>query len=136
MLPVDVFIDNVGAIYMAESQASSSQTRHMDTHWWFVNQLQEEGLIKIQFVRSEANVSDIGTKNVTGECLENHLPSFALNKQEVGAIVADTNGSLAMVGIDLISVAIDSSDREGVDEYLPYDGQTVTPTTVGLDSVN
>ena len=100
----------------------------MDTRWWFVNQLQEEGLIKIQFVRSEANVSDIGTKNVTGDCLETHLPSFALDKHEVvGTVVADTDDTtVAMVDIDWTSVAIASSDREGVAGYLPYNGQTVT----------
>ena len=37
----------------------------MDTRWWYVTDLQqEEGLIKVGFVRTKENVSDIGTKNV------------------------------------------------------------------------
>ena len=71
-LPVQVRIDNVGAIFMSENVTSSSRTRHMDTRWHFVNNMQDEGLIKIDFVRSEENVSDIGTKNVTTEIHETH----------------------------------------------------------------
>ena len=29
--PVEVKVDNVGAIYMSQNQASSTRTRHMDT---------------------------------------------------------------------------------------------------------
>jgi hypothetical protein len=32
-LPVQVYMDNVGAIFMSENQTSSSRTRHMDTRW-------------------------------------------------------------------------------------------------------
>jgi hypothetical protein len=63
--PVDVWIDNVGAIFMTENRTSQSRTRHMDTRWWYVSQMQEEDkLIKVKFVRTKENVSDIGTKNV------------------------------------------------------------------------
>ena len=57
---------------MSENVTSSSRTRHMDTRWHFVNNMQDEGLIKINFVCSEENVSDIGTKNVTTETHETH----------------------------------------------------------------
>jgi hypothetical protein len=72
-LPVNVWVDNVGAIFMSENRTSSSRTRHMDTRWWYVNQLQEEeGLIKVQFVRTAQNVSDVGTKNVTVDVYKTH----------------------------------------------------------------
>ena len=72
-LPVDVWVDNVGAIFMSENMASSSRTRHMDTRWWYVNQLQEQDkLIKIRFVKTLENVSDVGTKNVTKDIYETH----------------------------------------------------------------
>jgi hypothetical protein len=58
-LPVQVKIDNVGAIFMAENHTISSRTRHMDTRWWYVSDLQKDGLIKIGFVRTEDNVSDL-----------------------------------------------------------------------------
>ena len=72
-LPVDVWVDNVGAIFMSENMTSSSRTRHMDTRWWYVNQLQEQDkLIKIRFVKTLENVSDVGTKNVTKDIYETH----------------------------------------------------------------
>ena len=71
--PVDVWIDNVGAIFMSENRTSSSRTRHMDTRWWCVTQLQNEHkLIKVRFVRTKENVSDIGTKNVDAETYQYH----------------------------------------------------------------
>ena len=71
--PVDVWIDNIGAIFMTENRTSSSRTRHMDTRWWYVTQMQEEDkLIKVKFVRTKENVSDIGTKNVNAETYSYH----------------------------------------------------------------
>jgi len=66
--PVNVWIDNVGAIFMTENRTSLSRTWHMDTRWWYVMQLQEEDkLIKVQFVCTKENISDLGTKNVNAE---------------------------------------------------------------------
>jgi len=82
--PVNVWIDKVGAIFMTENRTSSSRTRHMDTRWWHVTQLQEEDkLIKVQFVRTKENISDLGTKNVNAEtyqCHEGRLISDRLEK--------------------------------------------------------
>ena len=66
---------------MTENATSSSRTRHMDTRWWFVNQLVEEGLIDVQFVRTNDNLSDIGTKNVTLEVYEAHMDKLLSMKR-------------------------------------------------------
>ena len=71
--PVEVMVDNVGAIYMSQNQVGSSRTRHMDTRYYYVNDLQEDGMIKVMFVRSEDNVADVATKNVTGEIQDRHI---------------------------------------------------------------
>ena len=71
--PIEVLVDNVGAIYMSQNQASSSRTRHMDTRYHYVNDLQADGLIKLRFVKSKRNVADIATKNVSGEVYEMHI---------------------------------------------------------------
>ena len=57
---------------MSQNQMSSSRTRHMDTRCHCVNDLQDDGVIKVKFVRSEDNVSDVATKNVTGEIFKKH----------------------------------------------------------------
>ena len=83
-LPVDVWVDNVGAIFMSENQSSSSRTRHMDTRWWYVNQLQEEDkLIKVKFVRTAKNVSNVGTKNVTVDVYNTHTGCFIKGRPPV-----------------------------------------------------
>jgi len=82
--PVNVWLDNVGAIFMTENRTSLSRTRHMGTRWWCVTQLQEEDkLIKVQFIRTKENISDLGAKNVNAEtyhCHEGRLISDRLEK--------------------------------------------------------
>ena len=82
-LPVEVNVDNVGAIYMSQNNASGSRTRHMDMRYKYVNELQEDGLIKLQFVRSGDNISDIATKNVTGDIHEAHAWKLVTDKAMV-----------------------------------------------------
>ena len=76
-LPVQVWIDNQGVIFMTKSKTSASRTRHMDCRWWYVVDLcDNQGLINVWFVRTADNVSDLGTKNVdtaTHERLEGRL---------------------------------------------------------------
>ena len=48
----------------------------MDCRWWFVSDMQEQGLIKIDFVKTKDNISDIGTKNVNKETYERFEPSL------------------------------------------------------------
>ena len=78
--PVEVTVDNVGAIYMSQNQASSTRTRHVDTCWFYVNDLQDKGMIVVKFVRSEDNVSDVATKNVTAETMERHIDALTGRK--------------------------------------------------------
>ncbi len=72
-LPVEVWVDNIGAIFMSENASSSSQTRHMDTRCRFVEELQKNQLIKAKFVPSSENLADGATKNVNGDILESHM---------------------------------------------------------------
>ena len=80
----EVYGNHMGAIFMTENKSSSSQTRHMDTRYWYVHQLQEEhGLIKVNFVRTKDNVSDIGTKNVDTETYKRHEGKLIVSKEDV-----------------------------------------------------
>jgi hypothetical protein len=82
-LPVQVKVDNMGAIYMSENSAPSARTRHADIRQKFTADLQDKGLIKIDFVRSEDNTSDILTKNVTVDLFERHVKHLIVRKDEV-----------------------------------------------------
>ena len=49
--PVEVFVDNIGAIFMTENASSTSRTRHMDTRYSYVNDLQNvDKIIGVKFV--------------------------------------------------------------------------------------
>jgi hypothetical protein len=78
--PIEVKIDNVGAIYMSQGEASTTRTRHMDVRWFYVNDLQDQGVIAIKFVRSADNVADIATKNVTAATMRCHVDSLVAEK--------------------------------------------------------
>jgi len=82
-LPVVIRVDNVGAIYMAENAAVSQRTKHVDLRTKFLTQYIEDGFIKIVFVKSEENLSDFFTKNVSGEVYEKHKDAFIANKDLV-----------------------------------------------------
>ena len=81
-LPVDVRIDNVGAMFMSENVTSAPRTRHMDARYWWITDLQESGLIKVSFVPTKDNLSDIGTKNVTGDVFDRIRPELMVERPQ------------------------------------------------------
>lgn len=82
--PIEVKIDNMGAIFMSGNASSSTRTRHVDTRWHFVRELQDQGAIEVVFVKTEDNWADGFTKNVTHEILESHGRVMVSDKNEIG----------------------------------------------------
>jgi hypothetical protein len=66
-LPIIVNTDNVGAMFMVPNAPSSVRTCHIDTWYPIVTENLEEGSVKIEWVKSVKNESDIFTKNITQE---------------------------------------------------------------------
>ena len=52
----------------------------MDTRWFYVNDLQDDGLIIVKFVRSEDNVSDVATKNVSADTMGKHIDTITAER--------------------------------------------------------
>jgi hypothetical protein len=75
-IPINIMVDNIGAIYMAENNMSNNQTKHINTRYCFVRELIEDGIVKVEFVRSENNNSDIFTKKLGGELFKKHNNKF------------------------------------------------------------
>ena len=68
---------------MTENRTSSSRTRHMDTRWWYVTEMQDKDkLIKVGFVRTKENVSDVGTKNVDTQTYQYHEGKLLKDRME------------------------------------------------------
>jgi len=70
-LPVTIRVDNTGAIFMSENLGVSQRTKHVDLRSrYLLNQMVDERVVKVQFVKSGDNLSDGFTKNVTRDVYE------------------------------------------------------------------
>ena len=66
-LPVIVKVDNVEALFMASSIATTSHTKHMDIRYKCVNKYVEDEIVKMIFVHFAENVSNILNKNISAK---------------------------------------------------------------------
>ena len=82
-LPITVYVDNVGAIWLSNNCTMSDRTKHIDIRTSFVKEYQEDGKIIIKFVKSEDNVADIFTKNTTNVIFSNHQRKLVWDKTNV-----------------------------------------------------
>ena len=62
-IPVTIYVDNVGAIWLSNNRTTSERTKLVHIRTAFVKEYQEEGKILIKFVKSEENDADINTQN-------------------------------------------------------------------------
>ena len=86
-LPMIVKVDNTGAIYLANNYTSGQRTKHIDIRVHYVREYIHDGIIKVEFVRTENNDADILTKNTTEEIFKTHseknvveIPKFKITK--------------------------------------------------------
>ena len=82
-LPITVYVDNVGAIWLSNNRTTSDRTKHIDIRTSFVKEYQEDGKIIIKFVISEENEADIFTKNTTNVIFQNHQKKLVWDKGKV-----------------------------------------------------
>ena len=82
-LPITVYVNNVGAIWLSNNRTTSDRTKHIDIITSFVKEYQEDGKIIIKFMKSEDNEADIFTKNTTNRIFQNHQKKFVWDKGEV-----------------------------------------------------
>jgi hypothetical protein len=59
--------------------------RPLRQRYHFVREFVDSGFIKIEFVRSVENNSDLFTKNVNQELYEKHKTNFLVDSEEFGA---------------------------------------------------
>ena len=79
-LPITVYVDNVGPIWLSNNRTTSDRTKHIDITTSFVKEYQEDGKIIIKFVKSEDNEADIFTKNTTNAIFQNHQKKLVWDK--------------------------------------------------------
>jgi len=84
-LPVMVRVDNVGAIFLSKNITTSKNTKHVGICSKFVKEYCENGIVKILFVRSENNDSDIMTKNCSGPLHKKHSEKLVGTRKETAS---------------------------------------------------
>ena len=78
--PITVRVDNVGTIFMASNIMTTSHTKHVDIWYKYVNEYVEDGIVKIIFVKSTDNDSNILTKNLSTELHEKHARKMVVEE--------------------------------------------------------
>ena len=82
-LPITVYVDNVGAIWLSNNRTTSDKTKHIDIRTSFVEEYQEDEKINIKFVKSENNEADLYTKNTTNIIFQRHQKKLVWDKEAV-----------------------------------------------------
>ena len=70
--PINVYVDNIGAIFLTENRNSGEKTKHIDVKYHYIREQIDEGLIQVRFVKSQENLADLFTKNLKGETYKYH----------------------------------------------------------------
>jgi hypothetical protein len=58
-LPIVVKTDNIGALFMSQNSSTGVRSRHVDNRYHFFRENVDDGIVKVEFVKSSENDSDI-----------------------------------------------------------------------------
>ena len=75
---IEVFVDNEGAIALANNPLSSARTKHIDVRFHFIRELVRSKTISVKYVPTKEQHADILTKALTGIAFRNHK-DFLMN---------------------------------------------------------
>lgn len=81
--PQKVFVDNQGAIFIANNHVTSERCKHIDIKYFFLRDLVKDHIISFEHVPSSDNLADLLTKQVSKRILSDtnygrtHLDKFA-----------------------------------------------------------
>ena len=78
--PVTVRVDSIGAIFMASNIMTLNRMKHVDIQYKYVNEYVEDGTVKIIFVKSADDVSDMLTKNLSVELHDKNSKKMVVEK--------------------------------------------------------
>ena len=74
-----IYMDNLGAINLVNNRTTGNSTKHIDIAHHFIREYIEDGVVEVEFVRSEENDSNIFTNNTSGEIFKKHTAKFMMN---------------------------------------------------------
>jgi hypothetical protein len=75
-LPMILEIDNKGAKDLINNWSIGGRLRHVEVKQFFLRELKEQGLLKVNWLNSEDNTADIFTKNLGGPLFNKHASAI------------------------------------------------------------
>ena len=71
-LPMMLEVDNKGAVDLANSWSHGGRTKHMQVRNYWLRELKEKGLIRVNWIPGKDNVADMLTKNLNEKDFKKH----------------------------------------------------------------
>ena len=68
-----LFVDNKGAVDLANNWTVGGRTRHVEVWQYFLRELKEKNLIVIRWIPGDEMTSDVLTKNLPCALFEKHI---------------------------------------------------------------
>merc|ERR1712038_2212673 len=74
--PMILHVDNKGAVDLANNWSVGGRTRHVEVKQHFLRDMKEQGLIRVEWLPTAENDSDLFTKNLGGPEFNKHTSSY------------------------------------------------------------
>ena len=74
-------VNHKGAVNIANSWSAGGQTWHIETSYYLLHKLKEQGVISTVWKRGLNMPSDMLTKNLARPLFERHLPTYCGNNE-------------------------------------------------------
>ena len=78
--PMILECDNQGAIDICNNWMVNSQTKHIDTHYYFLRELKEKGIIESRWISGDSNSTDLFTKNLSNPLFTRHVSYYCTDE--------------------------------------------------------
>lgn len=77
-LPIEVLVDNKGAIDLSERPVFNKRSKHLRIHAHYVHETHDNGLLRLVKVHTDDNTADVLTKPLTWERHQRHVKGLGL----------------------------------------------------------
>ncbi|UYV70600.1 hypothetical protein LAZ67_7003638, partial [Cordylochernes scorpioides] len=74
----DIYIDNQGAMFLAENEVVSERSKHIDIRHFFIRDLIKDGKLSFVYVPTEENPANLFTKNLKAPALQQNYTKLGL----------------------------------------------------------
>lgn len=76
--PTVIHCDNQGAIALAENPIFHAHTKHVEVHHHFIREAMERKEVRLEYIHTNDNISDMLTKPLSAEAQRRHSKSLGL----------------------------------------------------------